>query len=230
MTGLVCKAEKEKVPVTMAMGQNSKGGITGLKRVNFERKSTPAIGKTSLTDGTESLQWLGNRHVHSSSLCHVSAFQLRKTLSLSLSLQLTNSVGMAALHSSSLAPFCLKKLILIPYPKPRRIYRFQAMSSSSGPAALVHKVPGLEFWTRTKWNVSRTKPFGGTPPPLSRETATGSPLFGFETICEFWTMRLCIRLGFRPNKFCPCIASIPGFLVLPITLVFLKLEVPIFLH
>ncbi|KAK9946172.1 hypothetical protein M0R45_011648 [Rubus argutus] len=52
---------------------------------------------------------------------------------------------MAALHSS-LAPFCLKKLILIPYPKPRRIYRFQAMSSSSGPgpAALVHKVPGLD--------------------------------------------------------------------------------------
>lgn len=53
---------------------------------------------------------------------------------------------MAALHSSSLAPFCLKKLILIPHPKPRRIYRFQAMSSSSGPgpAALVHKVPGLD--------------------------------------------------------------------------------------
>lgn len=45
MTGLVCKAEKEKVPVTMAMGQNSKGGITALKRVNFERKSTPAMAK-----------------------------------------------------------------------------------------------------------------------------------------------------------------------------------------
>lgn len=52
---------------------------------------------------------------------------------------------MAALHSS-LAPYCLKKLILIPYPKPRRMYRFQAMSSSSRPepAALVHKVPGLD--------------------------------------------------------------------------------------
>lgn len=47
MTGLVCKAEKEKVPVTMAMGQNSKDGITALKRVNFERKSTPAMANQS---------------------------------------------------------------------------------------------------------------------------------------------------------------------------------------
>lgn len=81
MTSLVCKAEKEKVPVTMAMGQNSKDGITALKRVNFERKSTPAMANQSHRSDRESLQWLGNRHVPSSSLCHVSDFQLLKSLS-----------------------------------------------------------------------------------------------------------------------------------------------------
>ncbi|PRQ28086.1 putative deoxyribodipyrimidine photo-lyase [Rosa chinensis] len=51
---------------------------------------------------------------------------------------------MAVLHSS-LAPYSLKKLILIPHLKPRKICHFQAMSSSSRPepAVLVHKVPGL---------------------------------------------------------------------------------------
>lgn len=52
---------------------------------------------------------------------------------------------MAVLHSS-LSPYSLKKLILLPYPKPRKLHHFQAMSSSSRPepAALVHKVPGLD--------------------------------------------------------------------------------------
>ncbi|XP_050363107.1 cryptochrome DASH, chloroplastic/mitochondrial [Argentina anserina] len=52
---------------------------------------------------------------------------------------------MALLHSS-FSPNSLKKLILIPHPKPRKFHHFLTMSSSSRPesAALVHKVAALD--------------------------------------------------------------------------------------
>lgn len=74
--------------------------------------------------------------------------------SLKLSLSLFPSIsqhGMAVLHSS-LAPYCLKKLIILPFPYPKptistkRLNLFQAMSSSSKSqtSAPVYKVPGLD--------------------------------------------------------------------------------------
>lgn len=83
----------------------------------------------------------------------------------------------------------------------------------------------FQLWTPIKCAALRIRPLIDTLRTRSRGKVKGLPLFGSGTIWEYWTMRLCSRLGLRPRRFCLCIVWILDFLEVLIILASLKLEV-----